>query len=159
MLVLQFSVLHMYAQNLGQSLGGVKTNFQFFSDTINLNVTDQIIVQRAEKKTYSDVNFGTGWGYGYQSIHLEFTTRKDLAVKYFEFKAGGNNGDRIEMSFYDINNILLATYTNDFTIVDLFNNPLIKDSLYFYSIDLINIPIILLDNTTKINLVKKEARK
>ncbi len=159
LLVLQFSVFSMYAQNLDQSPGGVRTDFQFFSDTIDLKVTDQIIVQRAEKKTYSDFNFGTGWGYGYQSIHLEFTTRKDLVVKNFEFKTGRNNSDRIEISFYDINNTLLASYTNDFTIVDSFNNPLIKDSPCFYSIDLIDIPIILLNNTARINLVKVKAGK
>ncbi len=159
LIVIQLTVLSLCAQDLKQSLGGIKTNFQFYSNTLNLEATDQIIIQRAERNTYSDSSFGTGWGYGYQSIHLEFITGKQLVEENFDFKAGRNNKDKIEMSFYDSNNNLLATCTNDFTMVDLFHNSLPKDSPFFYSIDLIDIPIVLLDKTAKINLVKKTAHR
>jgi hypothetical protein len=56
-----FSANILEAQNLKESLGGTKTNFQIYSDTVDLKVSDQIIILRAEKQTYSDSNFGTGW--------------------------------------------------------------------------------------------------
>jgi hypothetical protein len=152
-------VFNSNAQNLKESLGGIKTNFQFFSDTTNLKAIDQIIIQRAEKKSSSDSNFGTGWGYGYQSFHIEFITRKHLTVTKFAYKAGRNNNDKLELTFYDCNNIVLASYSADFSIVDLFNNSLSNDSQIFYSIDLIDIPIVLLDKTVKINLTKEISSK
>lgn len=48
--MIQLSLFDMSAQNLENSFGGFKTNFQLFSDTTNLNPTNQIIIQRAEKK-------------------------------------------------------------------------------------------------------------
>jgi hypothetical protein len=154
-----FSANIIGAQNLEESLGGTKTNFQIYSDTVNLKVSDQIIIKRAEKQTYSDSNFGTGWGYGYQSFHLEFITNKNIKIENYKYKAGRDNETKLELIFYDSNNRILATSSLPYYYVDLYNNPSITDSVFFYSIDLIDIPIVLLDKTAKIGMIKKVAEK
>ncbi len=154
-----FSVNILGGQNLSESLGGIKTNFQIYSDTADLKVSDQIIVLRAEKRYSSDSNFGTGWGFGYQSFHLEFITKKDIKIESFKYRSGRDNETRFELVFYDSQNNVLATSSSPYHYVDLLNNSSITDSPFFYSIDLIDIPIVLLDKTVKINMIKMVAEK
>ena len=154
-----FSANIIGAQNLKESLGGTNTLFQIYSDTVDLKVSDQIIILRAEKQTYSDSNFGTGWGYGYQSFHLEFITKKNIKIENYKYKTGRDNGNKLELIFYDSNNSVLATSSFPYDYVDLYNNSSIIDSPFFYSIDLIDIPIVLLDKTAKIGMIKKVADK
>ncbi len=155
----QLSLFNISAQNLEDSLGGVKTNFQLFSDTTNLNPMNQIIIQRAERKSYGDFDFGTGWGYGYQSYHIEFVSGKNLAEKKFKYRAGRDNQDKLELTFYNAGNVVLATCLLNFYSVDLLYNSSSDKSLFFYSIDLVDIPIVLLNETVKINLTKHIANK
>ncbi|MGB8491882.1 MAG: hypothetical protein WCE64_12570 [Bacteroidales bacterium] len=154
-----FSVNILAAQNLKESLGGIKTNFQIYSDTVDLKVSDQIIILRAEKNYYSDSNFGTGWGYGYQSFHLEFITKKNIKIENYKYRTLRDNENKLELIFYDSNNSVLATTSFPYDYVDLFNNSSIKDSPFFYSIDLIDIPVVLLDKTARIGMIKKVAKK
>ena len=153
------SVAAINAQNLNESLGGVKTNFHFFSDATDLKVTDQVIILRAERKSYGDYINGYGWGYGYQSFHIEFITKELLAEKTFKYKAGHDNNDKLEFSFYDTDNVVLASYTADFGDVNILHNPSSGGGQFFYSIDLIDIPIVLLNKALKIDLVKKVSDK
>lgn len=147
------------AQNLGKLLGGINTNFQIYSDTIDLKVSDQLIILKAEKKTHEDSNFGTGWAYGYQSFHLEFITSRDIRVQKYPYKSTRSNEPRLDLVFTDSSNNILATKSIPFEYVDVFNNASIVYSPFFYSIDLIDIPIVLLDKTVKINMIKKVASK
>lgn len=154
-----FSVNILGAQNLKESLGGIKTNFLIYSDTVDLKVSDQMIILRAERKSASDSNFGTGWGYGYQSFHLEFITKKNIIIENYKFRTGRDNGTKLELIFYDSNNSVLATSSIPYYDIDLYNNSSIIDSPFFYSIDLIDIPIVLLDKTVKIGTIKKVAER
>ena len=158
-IMFQLSLFNISAQNMEDVLGGVKTHFQLYCDTTNLNPTNQIIIQRAERKSDGDASFGLAWGYGYQSLHLEFVSDKNLAEKKFKFRAGRDNNDKLELTFYDSDNVVLATRLIDFSLVDLLYNSLSDKSLFFYSIDLIDIPIVLLNKTVKMNLTKNIADK
>lgn len=153
------SVTAVHAQNLKESLGGVKTNFHFFSGTTDLKVTDQVIIQRAERKSYGDYINGYGWGYGYQSFHIEFITKELLAEETFKYKAGRDNNDKITLTFYDADNVILASHTADYADVDVLHDSSSDGGQSFYSIDLIDIPIVLLNKAVKIDLVKKVADK
>jgi hypothetical protein len=159
LITIQLIVFNMLeAQNIRESLGGIKTNFQIFSDTIDLKVSDLTIILRAEKKTFEDAAFGTGWGYGYQSYHLEFITKENIKVKNYPFRTGRDNGNKLELIFYDSDN-KLASISIPFDYVDIFNNSSIINSPFFYSIDLIDVPIVLLDKTVKIVMNKMVAKK
>lgn len=156
---LLFVVNLLGAQNLKESLGGTKTNFQIFSDTVDLKASDQILILKAEAKHEADATFGYGWGYGYQSFHLEFITKKNINVETFKYRTGRDNESRLELQFYDSENNMLASTSIPFDSVDLFNNSSIDGSPFFYSIDLIDIPIVLLDKTAKISMTKKVVGK
>ena len=155
--MIQLSAIVIHAQNLDEALGGVKTNFELISGTIDLKPADQIIILRAERKSYSDASFGTGWGYGYQSLHLEFSITEKLTEEKFRFKTGRDNEDKIALTFYDSDNVILTNCQLNYSDVDLLYNLESVRSQFFYSIDLINIPIVLLNKTAKINLIKKVA--
>ncbi len=140
------------AQTISSALGCVKTNFQFYSDTTNLEVTSQFIIKNAGifKKSVSDgLDYGYGYGGGYESYHLEFITNKELSTEVNR-KVNYN----YEINFTDSNNIILATTTFDNDKVSHFSNRYFKDTPKFYSFDLINIPISVLDRTRKIYITK-----
>ncbi|QGY42852.1 hypothetical protein GM418_04035 [Maribellus comscasis] len=159
--VIQLSVVHICAQSLEESLGGIETNFQFFSNNIDLKVTDQFIIKRAEKKASASTNYSAnsayGYGYGYQSFHLEFVTKEYYTIEEVEHK--GRYSDKIELTFYNSDDIALATHTLDYSVVDLSYNISSDEIQFFYSIDLLGIPIVLLNKTAKINFIKKVSNK
>lgn len=160
LIVIQLFVVNaLEAQNLKESLGGIKTNFKIVSDTVDLRVSDQIIILRAEKKSSENSSFGTGWGYGYQSFHLEFIAKKEIKVETFKFKPGRDNESKLELTFYNSENSILASLSVPFDQVDALSNPTTSDRLFFYSIDLINIPVVLLEKTYKINMIKKVSSR
>ena len=148
---LQMFILNILcAQSLSESLGGIKTSFEVFSDTIDLKVNDQMIVLGAEKKTYTGDS--GGWGYGYQSFHFEFITMKELSVT----QANNKNKNNYRLTFSDQNKLILATIIVPSYSVTKYTNSFIGDNRVFYSIDLINIPLLILDKSTRINIIKLE---
>jgi len=160
-LIIQLSVFNSSAQSLSEALGAVKTNFQIFSDNKDLNVTDQFIIKRAESEHQrgSISDGGYGYGYGYQSLHLEFVTQETYLLQEFDHKLFGNNYDKLVLTFYDPDDIVLATYVSDFSVADLMYNLPSEKVRFFYSIDLIGIPVVLLDKTVKIDLIKLVSDK
>jgi hypothetical protein len=161
LIVVQLMVANvLLGQSLKESLGGIKTNFQIFSDTVDLKNSNQIIILKAEKKhdQYADSYSGYGWGYGYQSFHLEFITNKDLTVKTYKRDRGTiNREDKLDLKFYDAENNVIASTIVPFEYVDLLRDTQKEGGPYFYSIDLIDIPVVLLDKTSKIDMVKLVA--
>lgn len=158
-LVQLFAANVLIAQSLKESLGGVKTNFQIISDAIDLEASNQIIILKAEKKhdQYADSFSGYGWGYGYQSFHLEFITNKDLTVKTYKRERGSiSRENKLDLKFYDAGNNVIASTIVPFDYVDLLRDTQKEGGPYFYSIDLIDIPVVLLDKTSKIDMVKLE---
>ena len=147
---------NLNAQSLTESLGATKTNFKICSNTVDLETLNQIVIQSAEQIYSSE------YGYGYQSFHLEFVSQKKIAAtkaEQFENKellqmASYYSGNKYLMTFYDSNDQILLTITVPLSSIDNFTNASMDNRLYFYSIDLIDVPIILLDKTTKIDILK-----
>ncbi|WP_321368791.1 hypothetical protein [uncultured Draconibacterium sp.] len=154
-LILQFSIYNSNAQNIVQSLGGIETNFQIVSDNLDLHVSNQYIIQRAEKESatryYGEASYG--YGYGYQSYHLEFIAEELYVTR--EIKHNDRDYDKMELTFYTSDNRILASHTLNSTRADILSNPRSVNRQYFYSIDLKDVPVILLEQTAKIDLVRK----
>ncbi|MDR2920089.1 MAG: hypothetical protein LBV72_12075 [Tannerella sp.] len=141
----------LYAQELFESLGGVKTKFKIYSNMVDLEVKTQFIIKDAEK-SYGSYQDGT-YGYGYESYHLEFVTNRKLAT----ITQNRSSVFTLQFTFYDSNDKILAeetSFRSDNRISDTG-----KDGLWFYSIDLIDIPISLLNHTAKIDIVLLEYKK
>ena len=144
----------LHAQSLSEQLGGVKTHFQLYSLTTQLNATDQLLILRAETKHNVSETYGTGWGIGYRSYHLEFITQEELNAQRLPNNFGKSRSPRLKLTFYDTNKNILASFMIPLDRVDRQYNPSVVGGPLFYSIDLINIPIVLLDKAVAIDLVK-----
>ncbi|MDX8338282.1 hypothetical protein SLH46_03735 [Draconibacterium sp. IB214405] len=157
--LLQCFVFSGKAQSLTETLGGIPTNYKIVSDTVDLKATDQFIIQRAEKKAEHRSNmesysgYGYAYGYGYQSLHLEFIAKESYVWKEIETK--NRNYDKLLFTFYDANDEILASRSwNTSEVAILYHLPS-DNQRFFYSIDLLNIPIVLLEKTVKINLIRE----
>lgn len=135
------------AQDISAALGSIETNFQFYSDTIDLEVTSQFIIKNAGTFHYSRASesYAYGYGGGYESYHLEFVTRKSLST--FKIKGARH---KFELAFVDSSNIILTNVTFNSDQVSYFGNPEYKGTPKFYSFDLVDIPVSVLDRTKTI---------
>lgn len=138
------------AQKLSESLGSIKTDFEFYSDTIDLEVHGQFIIKNAGGFYSYDMTTG-GYGMVYTSYHLEFSTYKELKFEYFKRHT---NSLHYIIDFYNSDNLKLASIKFLGNKVSKITNTETKGSITYYSVDLYNIPISLLNNTKKLNIVE-----
>lgn len=143
----------LQGQSLSEKLGGVKTNFVITtSDNTILNDASQLLIKRPVSRFNTECigEGGGGYGYAYESFHLEFQT--DNTIK-LERRKARRKGKILKLRFYDDNGSLLADIEQSLGIISSVNNgetPL----LYTYSIDLKNIPLAFLDKTVKIDITR-----
>ena len=158
-LLLQCIVFSVNAQSITEALGGIKTNFQIVSDNVDLKVTDQFIIQRANKKYKKGWagEGGYGYGYGYQSFHLEFVAHESYVTKEIDHKDRDYN--KLVLTFYDTNDVILGTRSWGRSDVDILFHLPGESKHYFYSIDLIDVPMVLLSETAKIDIIRKVSDK
>ena len=151
----------LLAQSLSEKLGGVSTDFIIVSGDDTLDIDKQIIVKRAKYKAEKDYKthesyeggyggYGYGMGYGYQSFHLEFTSNTKIVSKtiyngnrrptyYCTFYCYDKNGQQI------LEKLVPAT-----RLKQMFNSQ--SATSFVYSLNLVGIPIVVLDNTTTIKI-------
>ena len=147
------------AQKLSESLGAIGTNFLIISDTIDLKPESQFIIKNAEifydYGTRNTDNYS--YGGGYESFHFEFSTKKTLSIEYVKNPVCG-----YELSFYDNDNIIATLCFSSNTYP--FRNPNKvsiegNSEIRFYSFDLIDLPLSVLDKTKKINIKRIKSIK
>lgn len=146
----------LQAQNLSQKLGGVETYFIITSHGVELEITNQVIAKRAERfYDWGGHNEGAyGYGYGYESFHLEFTVRNgEIDMP----QPGGllKSEKFIVLDFYDENGNLLGSRTRSVRDVRLVSNNSPSNKLNHYSIDLIAIPLPLLEAARRIDIFRE----
>lgn len=143
------------AQTLSEQLGGVKTTFIIVSDGVDIQASNQVIIERAENETYANSmgDTGEGYAYGYQSFHLEFEAEELLQEKKFRYKLRGPN-PRMILEFYDAEGNLLTTLNLAYRDVTNTTNEEGLSTALFYSVDLKNVPISILDQTVKIDITR-----
>jgi hypothetical protein len=139
----------LHAQKLYESLGGAKTDFTFISFNIDLTVMDQFIIKKGGI-WYDNVY---EYGGGYESLHLEFSTEKELFTVLVKRQIS-----HYKLSFYDQENKLITTlnFFNDMSRRENKITVLETDGMTFFSVDLIGIPFSMLEATRKIDIVKYE---
>jgi hypothetical protein len=103
----------------------------------------------AERRTYISAT-EAGWGYGYQSVHFEFITQKELV----EILGENKEKNKYRFTFSDHENIIIFAINIPEYSVNKYRNPDITNSPVFYSIDFIDVPVLVLDKTKRINIYK-----
>jgi len=135
----------LFSQSLMTRLGGAQTKFNITSDHATLlNNSSQYIVRRAvnEWETLGD---GIG-AYGHEAFHLEFLATDDM----IEYPVATKKDQKFLFRFFDESDELLTKIyfpLKHVTSLTLNHNRLI------YSINLKSIPLVLLNETQRIDIV------
>ncbi|WP_219932507.1 hypothetical protein [Perlabentimonas gracilis] len=151
-LLLTFVVLaagEVNAQSTIELLGRHETNFDFYSGSTNLEVSKQLIVKNAGRFYDYSYNADRGYGYGggYETLRLEFETEKEIENTSKLIGQG-----HLTIDFVDVNGVILATIKFPKDRVALAFNADLSPSRKFYSVDLLDVPVLLLENTVRLNI-------
>lgn len=151
----------LLAQTLSEKLGGIATDFIIVSGNDTLDIDKQLIIKRAKYKAEKDHSFhetyeggyggyGYGLGYGYQSLHLEFTSK--VKINRTDIYNGNRNSTwYCTFHCYDKDGKqILEMFIPAGRLKQGFSNK--SASSFIYSLNLVGIPIVVLDNTATIHL-------
>lgn len=136
------------AQSLIEKLGGVRTEFVIRSISTDVPVLSQAIVKRGmHRSNYSTgLEQAYGYAYGLQTYYLEFSTNSKIHERYVNKKG--------RRTYYEIK---LFDNLGKLILVKNIGNHMVKvssngDDLRTYSVNLKEIPMVLLDQTKKIEI-------
>jgi hypothetical protein len=125
--------------SLTEKLGGLKANFSILYNGEMLNTDAPILVHYPIYQHDQELYKG-GYGYAYQALHLEFLSFKNIESKKYTFE------------FFDKTNTLQWKIPY-YPIIKTHQN--IDKTKFLHSINIENIPILVLENTSKINFSDK----
>jgi hypothetical protein len=149
-LISVFSLLIMngYCQSFSQQLGAIPTQFEFTTSELPLDIIQQQIVKRAGRIHHSSAQ--ASYAAGYETFRLEIQLQSDIPLmraKLFDGNSGyqftffSESGERlgfVRLSSSEVNRIR--------------DNRFIDSKVNFYSFDLINVPLLILDKTSRIDI-------
>lgn len=138
--IISLSYTSVNAQTIIEQLGGAKTDFVFYSGEFLLDVDQQYIVP---KQYVVAVEEG---GASQTSINLDFSSKDKARAVIFDKKTARHL--RFYLKLYDDKNNLLHEFGG------LYGTEKWLPSMqqYFYSIDITDIPILLLNKVGKIDV-------
>ena len=140
------------SQSIINNFGGIETEYIIYSDTLDLEVEEQILIKRAvsNHKHYIQSESGYGYGYGYSAIHLEFISKHSITsvnqkgkwpyLTYFKITLYSNS----DIPLYLVN---VLHVSSQYIAIG-------QNTKYIYSIEVKNIPVLILEKAHKINIVK-----
>ncbi|MEL6945754.1 MAG: hypothetical protein AAFO82_24130 [Bacteroidota bacterium] len=134
-----------------EQVGGVRTNFVISNENNVLKVKTQAILKRGltehdrDWDSFSDGAYGYAYGLGVEVFRLEFITDTDLRKE----KRKRSEVRKYELRFYTKTDELLLMLTIPLRYVTVYSN---LKKIYIYSINLQNIPFVVLDETHRIDI-------
>jgi hypothetical protein len=136
-----------FSQSLYEKAGGIKTDFRILSDTVDLTILAQGLIERGFFDYESSENYS--YAYGMQVWFLEFVTTNNLQWIYQPRKHGifGRNFCKIIL-LDESNNQLMTTDVPSNYIQEVSN----ENGLQTFSVNLYKVPLVLLDKTVTIKL-------
>jgi hypothetical protein len=139
-----------FAQSLSQQLGAITTSFEFTSNNEPLEVRTQQIVKRSGRFVH-----GSGDGSsasGYETYRLELEVQNDIPFlrsrlldgnQGFHFNFYSSNGEHLGFRRLSDNEVLRFRKDDQWT-----------SQVFVYSFDLYSIPLIILDKTSRIEILR-----
>jgi hypothetical protein len=143
------------AQSLIEQSNRIYTSFKITSSGIKLPVQSQALVKRAYTKYRYNYSLDSGAAYGFavEIWKLEFSTKSGISE--IEGPKIGRKKEYYQFSLYNYWGKPLLKQQLDLADVEQVNN---GESLITYSINLKNVPLILLDDTNEIRIEKVIAK-
>jgi len=138
----------MLAQPELSSLDAVPCDYEIYSSLQDMLPLQQVLVRRIE------INAEEDQALAYSSWRLEFSSRKELQISYFKpsFELGIGFGEKLSLEFYDTNGQLLNSQQVPSTRLRRVPQQQTAPEHYYYSVDLLNIPMLVLASAKRINL-------
>jgi hypothetical protein len=132
--LLSYSSL-IFGQQLSVQTGAIPTHFVFTMQGDTLPITDQYLLKRAVYQSDG----------GYESFHLEFASRGPISntqrIRRYQ---------QVIFTFYGVDDQQLGRISKNPNIISAEQDA--TDNLYFYNINLHEIPFILFDYTHRIEI-------
>ncbi len=160
--ILVFITKVSFSQSITDLAGGVRTEFEITSLDKPLGVTDQCIIRRAEEISgggSSGEGYGM-YGLGYESFHLEFMAKEPVQsirlylpgkifkkypkYDFYELVFWGSDNEEIFRTFFKPQQINIQS--DRLGVIDG----------YLYSIDLKDIPLIIFNHTSRIDISRPQ---
>lgn len=155
-ILLVFSSFSLFAQTVGDDLGTVSCEFDIHSGSNELDIRKKVLVRRATTEGVSSnyENQSYAYGYAYSEWHLEFISNTPIGSRKKASEEDYLKRGKYCIQLLNLNgDVLMKTY-------------LIKDDLrswegaiddkpiYTYSLDLINIPLVIIDDVDALNIIQ-----
>lgn len=153
-LFLFLNALTLSAQSLSEQMGGVNSTFELYSGDSTLELFSQVLIQRAiaKQQVRQDENHSYGLGLGYVSWHLEFVSKTKIGSRPRSREERSKNY-RYAIEFINrTGDKLLSTYLT-LDRMRMWEGTVTNEPIYTYSLDLITLPLLILDNTKSVNIV------
>lgn len=133
----------LFSQTITDQLKVADCDYEIVYETKKLNVIKQIIIKRGSyQSNYNwDSESGYGYGFGYESYHLEFVYLNNEDIK---------NTGNITIEFFDTDGEMLASYNYSTFLNKKSQFPKFTKLKKYYSINLCNVPLLILDDTKRI---------
>lgn len=155
LLLFTVSTSFSFSQNISEDIGGVSCTFSIVSDGIDLEVKKQLMIMRAERRTEvsSLDNSSYGLGLGYSEWHLEFTAEKEITYRKKESDENIAHRGKYCIQLIDSDKtILIKTYVTA-DCLKQWNGGTKEDPIFTYSLDLLDLPLLLMDDVAFFDIV------
>jgi hypothetical protein len=144
------------SQTLVEEMGGIDSNFEFYSNGKKLDVQKQILIERSTAKaSYSEVeNESYGYGYAYVDWRIEFVSSNMIISRNKEKPENIWHRGRYELRLKnDSGGILLTQYLHQ-NMVNEWSGNTGEAAVYTYSINLHGLPVVILNNVAVVEIVR-----
>ncbi|MDG1334082.1 MAG: hypothetical protein P8P74_17230 [Crocinitomicaceae bacterium] len=146
------------AQSISDQVGGVSCSYELYSDGDTLDVIKQLLIQRPTARSgVSDIeNQSYGYGYAYSSWCLEFVTNTGISTRNRNNLERRNRRGKYNVTFKNRAGGMLFSQYMGRDKVRLWKGKIHTGVVYTYSLNLIDVPLIVLDNVASIDIVRIE---
>lgn len=143
------------AQTLTDQMGAIDCNYTIHSGQYSLDLVKQTLVERATavaRKSEIE-NESYGYAYAYTEWHLEFVSKNPIKSRKREADEDKSARQKYKLTFLNqAGDELLTTYIGQDKL-QLWKGKSAGSVIYTYSLNFVNIPLVLLDNVSAINII------
>jgi hypothetical protein len=144
------SANYLISQTLSERFGAVQTNFEFTSNNERLEIGSQQIVKRSGRFVHGSGDVSSASGY--ETLRLELEVANDIPFIRSRL-LDGNQG--FHLSFYSGNGEYLGfRRLYDGEVIRFRKDVQWTSPVSVYSFDLYSIPLIILDKTSRIEILR-----
>lgn len=144
-----------HSQTIGDQIGSVSCSYLFYTNGIKIEPLKQLLIQRAESKSQisQSENQSYGVGFAYTEWHLEFVTSSPIQTRKKFLNEESVVRRKYCIQYSDKDGKLLAKVYQSSDGITQWSGGTETEPIYTYSLDLIDAPLVLLDDIVFLDIV------